>query len=204
MYHGVYDNQRQRRCHRRRNQKSIALLVAMVMVLGAFVGATVAYLFTSADSIVNTFTPASVTTEITEDFDKEVKNNVQVKNTGDISAYIRAEVVVTWQNEKGEIAPTVPVMGTDYNVTFPNGTGWVEHKGFYYYTSAVASQASTGVLLTACQPVEGKAPAGYHLSVEILASAIQSEPQEAVQEAWNVTIKDGKVEAYTVNGGGVG
>lgn len=204
MYHGVYDNQRQRRRHRRRNQKSIALLVAMVMVLGAFVGATVAYLFTSADSIVNTFTPASVTTEITENFDKEVKNNVQVKNTGDISAYIRAEVVVTWQNEKGEIAPTVPVRGTDYNVTFPNGTGWVEHEGFYYYTSAVAPQASTGVLLTACQPVEGKAPAGYHLSVEILASAIQSEPQEAVQEAWNVTIKDGKVEAYTVNGGGVG
>lgn len=188
MYKGSYEPRKpasRRRRRFRRNMPSI-LLIAVVILLGAVVGSTIAYLVTDTDPIKNSFVPATITTEITENFDKEVKNNVQVKNTGDVDAYIRAAVVVTWQNDDGQVYPTAPVEGTDYTVTWTKD-GWVVHTdGYYYYTSVVKPNESTGILLTGCKPVEGKAPDGYHLVVEILSSAIQSKPESAVKEAWGV------------------
>lgn len=192
MYEGAYAQKRKPvRRRRRRTQRPTLLLAALVLIFGALVGSTVAFLFTNTGAVTNTFTPSKVTVDVPEDFDNEVKNNVRVQNTGDIAAYVRAAVVVTWQDDKGNVHPTVPVEGTDYTVTYPANTGWFKHTdGFYYYTSALAPKAETGVLLTACKPVEGKAPAGYHLSVEILASGIQSQPTTAVEDAWPVTVDE--------------
>lgn len=167
------------------SKKTILLLVSLVIVLVAVVGTTIAYLVTNTDPIVNTFKPSKVTTEITEDFKNNVKDNVKVQNTGDVEAYIRAAVVVTWQNDDGEVYPTAPVAGTDYTVTWTKD-GWVEKDGYYYYTSTVKPGNPTGILLTDCKPVEGKAPDGYHLVVEILAQAIQAKPDNAVTDAWGV------------------
>lgn len=177
------------------NMKSLVLLVCVTLLLTCAVGSTVAYLKGKSDSITNTFTPASITTEITENFDQSVKNNVQVKNKGTVSAYIRAAVVVTWQNDAGEVYAVAPVEGTDYTVTWTKN-GWTDKKddGFYYYKTPVAAGASTGILFTACKPVEDNAPEGYHLSVEILAQAIQAEPVGAVTEAWSVTVTDGTIQ----------
>lgn len=185
MYQGSYQNNPQRR-RRRRSRKPTLLMLALAILLVAVVGTTIAYLFTNTGSIANTFTPASVTTEITEDFKNNVKNDVQVKNTGNVEAYIRAAVVVTWQNDAGEVYPTAPVEDTDYTVTWTMG-GWKKHTdGYYYYTSSVAPDKSTGILLTDCKPVAGMTPEDYHLVVEILASAIQSKPDSAVMDAWKV------------------
>lgn len=186
MQKGQFSKRNRNADRNRRSQKPSVLLVALVLLLGAVVGTTIGYLFTNTDSITNTFTPSSVTVTITEKFEDNVKNDVQVKNTGDVDAYIRVAVVVTWQDKDGNIYPTAPVEGTDYTVSYP-GNGWVKHTdGFYYYTSAVAPEASTGILLTDCQPVEDKTPDGYHLVVEILASAIQAKPENAVADAWGV------------------
>ena len=38
--------------------------------------------------------------------------------------------------------------------------------------------------------IDGKAPEGYLLSVEILASAIQSESSSVVADQWGVTVTD--------------
>ena len=45
-------------------------------------------------------------------------------------------------------------------------------------------------------------PDGYHLSVEIAASAIQSVPETVVADEWNVVLTDGKITA--ANGKGAG
>lgn len=186
MQKGQFSKRNRNADRNRRSQKPSVLLVALVLLLGAVVGTTIGYLFTKTDPITNTFTPSGVTVKIDEDFDDGVKNNVKVGNTGDVEAYIRAAVVVTWQDEEGNVYPTAPVEGTDYTVTWTMD-GWKKHTdGFYYYTSAVAQGASTGILLTDCKPAEGKTPDGYHLVVEILASAIQSKPKDAVTEAWGV------------------
>lgn len=188
MYQGKHGNTG-RAPRRPRSKRTLLAALALVLVLGLAIGGTVAYLFTNTDSITNTFTPAKVTTTVEENFENNVKNNVAIKNTGEIDAYIRAMVVVTWQNDKGEVYATAPVENTDYTVTWTKH-GWFEKDGYYYHASKVASNASTGKLLTDCKPVEGKAPEGYHLVVEILAEAIQAEPVAAVQEAWDVKISD--------------
>ena len=71
-------------------------------------------------------------------------------------------------------------------------TGWVTGSdGYYYYTSPVAADDTTGVLIKSCTEITGKAPVGCNLSVEIMAEAIQSVPEEAVEDAWGVTVNNG-------------
>lgn len=161
------------------------LTVALIcLALSLVCGITLAYLFTNTDPIENKFTPASVGIEITETFDYKVKKNVKVTNTGDTECYIRATIVVTWKNDEDEVYPTQPVLGGDYTMTM-GSDDWMQAKdGFWYYKLPVAKGGSTTNLIDLCQPNEGKAPDGYHLSVEIISSAIQSKPVEAV-ESWS-------------------
>ena len=85
-----------------KKQKMLVLSLAVVLLVG--VGTTIAYLISTPDAVKNVFIPSSVSCAVDEDFaNNQVKSNVRVKNTGDIDAYIRAEVVVTWKNENGEI-----------------------------------------------------------------------------------------------------
>ena len=161
--------------------KLLTILVAMTLAVGLIIGGSVAFLTDSDDEIANTFTPSQVTTEVVETFNGTTKSNVSIKNTGNTDANIRAAVVVTWQNEKGEVWGKAPVAGTDYNISFntaeqsePVGKWTQKADGFYYWSAPVAPGANTGILITECTAVEGKAPAGYALCVEIIASGIQA------------------------------
>lgn len=180
---------------KRLDKKRLVLLITSLSILFVLaVGTTLAYLFTQTEPIVNTFTPSTVGIDIDEKIDKNVKENVKIKNTGDIDVYVRAIVVVSWKDKDGNVYATAPVEGTDYNATWTKD-GWVEKDGVYYYTSPVKPGEYTGILLTECKPVEDEeAPEGYNLSVEILSSAIQAEPTDAVEDAWPVKVdKDGKL-----------
>ena len=75
----------------------------------------------------------------------------------------------------------------DYQITFAENTGWTEGAdGCWYYTRAVAPGDSTGILIDKCTQKAEKD--GYKLNVEILASAVQSDPANAVIEAWHVSV----------------
>ncbi len=176
---------------KRLDKKRLVLLITSLSILFVLaVGTTLAYLFDQTEPIVNTFTPSTVGIDIEEKFDENVKENVKITNKGDIDVYVRAIVVVSWKDDSGNVYATAPVEGTDYTVTWTMA-GWVEKDGVYYYTSPVKPRESTDILLTDCKPVEGKeAPEGYKLSVEILSSAIQAEPTNAVYDAWGVTVKE--------------
>lgn len=187
MYQGKFQYQRKPVRRRRHVRRPSVLLLALVILMGALTGSTIAYLFDNSDAIVNTFKPSSVTTEITEEFDGNTKHDVVIKNTGDVTAYIRATYVVTWQNQDGEVHPSQPAAGTDYIITM--GDGWFQGSdGYWYHTAEVSAQESTSVFIDTCAPVEGMAPENYYLSVEILASAIQSVPTNAVNEAWHAVM----------------
>lgn len=187
-----------------RDRPVVLAISVLVLVLG-IVGTTLAYLFDSSAAITNTFTTATAGITVVEELEDGVKNNVQIKNTGDVEVYIRARVIVTWKDEDGNVSATAPIAGTDYTITYQTDTGWFKHTdGNWYYTSPVAAGGSTGVLFTGCNPEEGKTPDGYHLSVEILADSIQAKPENAVQEAWGVKISAGKVESSDSYAGGIG
>lgn len=166
-------------------KRSGILLAAVIVLLAGAVGGTWAFLVAQSEPVQNNFTYAHVSCTIDEKFENDVKSDVTIQNTGDIPAYIRARIVVTWKDASGNVSSTVPVKNTDYTIAF-NETDWTQQGGYWYCNTAVDAMKFTPVLITECKKT-GIAPDGYDLSVEILADAIQSEPASAVTEAWGNT-----------------
>ena len=165
-------------------KRSGILLAAVIVLLAGAVGGTWAFLVAQSEPVQNNFTYAHVSCKIDEKFDGTTKSDVKIQNTGDIPAYIRARIVVTWKDASGNVS-AVPVKDSDYTMTM--GTGWTKGTDdYWYYKTAVDAGEETPILITKCEK-KGNAPKDYDLSVEILADAIQSEPANAVTEAWGNT-----------------
>lgn len=170
------------------NSKSRAklriLLIGLLTVTGICIGGTVAFLTDVTAPVENAFVPSRVTTQVRETLQGGTKTNVTIQNTGTATAYIRAAVVVTWQDQEGNILGTVPVEGTDYSITWEMD-GWERGAdGFCYYRSPVSPGNGTRVLFTDCAPMGDRAPEGYSLTVEIIGSGIQSVPAAVVTDNW--------------------
>ena len=162
--------------------------VALALMLVLSVGGTVAYLSTATGSVTNTFTPTPVECTVVEDpFDQgksTLKTNVSVQNTGKADAHIRATIVVTWQDAAGNVYGQVPVKGEgkDYVLEI-NDTGWEKGTDGYWYCIAAGNlDTQTAVLIKSCTALTSLD--GYTLNVEILAQAIQAEPDAAASAAW--------------------
>lgn len=187
---------------RLRWNRSFVLVVSVLVLLVGIVGASLAYLSMKTEPVKNEFTYGKVSCEVLEDFDGTVKNNVRIKNTGNIPAYIRARVVVTWKNENGDIYGTKPVLNEDYSFTYNINLiyDWTEGGLYFYFPDPVDPDAETDWMLYNFKKSEtANVPEGYDLSVEILADAIQSEPVSAVEEAWGVTVRNGSITAVSGN-----
>ena len=197
MYQGKHYQKNEHVEKRSRAKKPLAALVALVLIIGAVVGGTLAYLAARTDAIVNTFNPAKVDITVEENFKGSTKKDVKITNNGDTEVYIRATYVVTWKDAAENVYPEQPQPGVDYTISLNPKQDWFYYNGYYYYTAPVAPRASTGVLIDSCTPVAERAPEGYTLSVNVLASAIQSVPAEAVGQAWGVSIAPGSVTAYS-------
>lgn len=158
-------------------KKGILLLTAAVLILVCGVGGTLAYLITQTAPVTNTFTPAHVTSEVNEpgwEDGNTVKSNVSITNTGNVSAYIRAAIVITWKDKDGYTTmPTVPVLGQDYELEI-NANDWSQSDGYYYYKDKVAAGGSTTNLIIKCES-KGTYTDGRSLCVEVIGSAIQAE-----------------------------
>lgn len=185
MYQGSYARKPSKpRRSRVRMNKTAVLLLAVILLAGAVIGTTVAYLTTNTDSIANNFEYAKVTCEVKESFSGNKKSNVQIRNTSNIPVYIRATYVVYWADAAGKVV--VNPEGYNYSLTVNPDSKWVENGGFFYYPSPVSSQGLTDGSLLTCTLTNSPANPEYFLHVEIIASAIQSEPSSAVQEAWGI------------------
>jgi hypothetical protein len=116
-------------------------------------------------------------------------------NVADISAFIRVAVVVNWMSADGtKVWATAPKLGTDYSIEFESG--WVQgNDEYWYYTKSVAPTLLTDPLIKKAEQIT-KAPDGYFLSIEIVASAIQSSPDTTVETQW----KNNKVDIEADNG----
>lgn len=194
-----------RRLRRIRSQKARKLLVCLTaLICMAFVGSTIAFLVTQTGQVTNTFQGSKVACAVIENENSEdetsgivsvlKKENVQIKNTGDTQSYIRAKVVITWMSIDGKsVTATKPVEGTDYTIVYAGepdndeNTKWkLAADGYWYYTTPVnAGDVTTDYLIHSCSLNEGATvPEGYYLSVEIIASAIQSTPIDVVTKQW--------------------
>ena len=190
MYNGSHA--RAKKHSRIRMNKLAILFIAVVMLIGAVVGSTVAFLVTKTAPVENKFTYASVSCTVSESFNGTTKEKVQIQNTGTTDAYIRATYVVNWLNKDGSIAPvpqgTIP-NGYTLSISENPDNAWTKGTdGYFYYLTPVAPGGLTDDSLVNCTVTypQGVEPE-YILSVEILATAVQSTPAKAVQEAWGVT-----------------
>lgn len=190
MYNGSHA--RAKKHSRIRMNKLAILFIAVVMLIGAVVGSTVAFLVTKTAPVENKFTYASVSCTVSESFNGTTKEKVQIQNTGTTDAYIRATYVVNWLNKDGSIAPvpqgTTPdgyILSISEN---PNKAWTKGTDGYFYYLTPIAPGGLTDGSLVNCTVTypQGVEPE-YILSVEILATAVQSTPAKAVREAWGVT-----------------
>ena len=168
--------------------KHFAGLLALVLILVCTVGGTVAYLVAHTDPVVNTFTPGKVSCQVEEEFkdNDTVKTKAVVKNTGNVPAYIRVAVVANTIDAQGNITGMA-----DLSEGWLNETDWMKSGDFYYYKGVVQPGDVTANLLTA---------AGIDLTgiqVTILASAIQSMPDGAVKDAWNMSYNTGDWKPVT-------
>lgn len=162
---------------------------ALLMVLFMSVGGTLAWLTAHTSAITNTFTVATPGVEIKEGFDKQTKSNVQVKNTGEVEAYIRVALVPTWEDENGN-AVAEPASLDDLSITWGNSGKWLKGTdGYWYYKEPVAPGDRTAVLLeNATVTTEN----GYHMNLQVMADSIQADPTRAVTAMWG-TDKGGAV-----------
>lgn len=167
-------------------RKTATLLVAIVLLLGVAVGTTVAYLIDRTTPIENKFEYAKTDVTVEEEFTGTEKSNVQVKNESNIPVYIRATYVVNWVDAKGNIVTPDPdeyIYQLDEN---PNNA-WKKVGDYYYYPTPVQPKNSTAGSLLTCTVTKQPENPEYTLNVEILATAIQSEPKDAIKNAWGVT-----------------
>lgn len=191
MYQGNYSSKKRKT----KNRKPLVLLASVAVLVCTMVGGTLAWLTTTTSQVTNTFTPAHVTCAVDESFSAARKSDVSIKNTGDIDAYIRAKIVVSWQDKDGNLYSQTPVLGTDYELNLSNA--WTRGTdGFYYYKDAVAPSQNTNPLILSAKVLAR--PQGmpaefdnFNLAIEIIAEAIQAagttggaNPVPAVKDAW--------------------
>ena len=102
----------------------------------------------------------------------------------------------------------VPACDKDYVIAWSvadasganSASSWVKASdGFYYWTSPVAPNMETDVLIASV--TELKATEDRNLVVDVSTQAVQSVPDDAVREAWNCTVQDSVLIPPYANGG---
>ena len=177
-----------RRPARRRgrfNARLTAIVLATVALLALAIGGTVAWLNAKTDPVENTFDYAYVTCKVIEEnFDGKVKTNVNVQNTSNTYAFLRVKLVAYRTNEAGQ-----HIGGMATIPEFTLGADWVKYGDYYYYTKPVSPDKTNNKPATNLTDYiklggpYGDADGGY-TAIDVMAEAIQSTPEKAVQDAW--------------------
>ncbi len=167
--------------------RTAVLLIAVLLLITTAVGSTAAFLVTKTGPVEESFAYAQVSCQVTRS-----DSALAVQNAGTAQAYIRASYAVNWRDEEGIIAAAEP---EGYSCDLEKGIQWEEGgDGYFYYPAPVDPGGETPSLLT-CSVLCPENPK-YTLSVEVVAEAIQSNPAEAAEEAWGVTVSDGVLTVH--------
>lgn len=190
------------------NRSFVVLAALLVLVLG-IVGTTLAWLTDKTKDLTNAFEYAKVSCNVEETFENNVKSEVKVKNTGNTDAYIRATYVVTIRDEEGNILYDAYetekfqkyMDNLESKISDPRWQKGTD--GYWYYRLPVPPNGETYKLFrekiySAHIEINGTGADTY---IEILASAVQAMPTNAVVDAWKATVQTVQVpeENYTIN-----
>ena len=200
---------RQIKTYSRKPKRSIKpfLIAFCVCILAcAAVSGSLAWLTSTPEHVVNSFIPGEVTIQVDETFDDEhtTKQNVSIKNTGNVPAYIRVALIPAWVDDEGNIAAK-PASLDDCTITWvKDGNGYeddwfIGSDGFYYCKTVIEPGASTPILIKSCTVKDGEHK--YDFELQIIASAVQSLPTSTVGEVWPVVVDTDGTLANKIQGG---
>ena len=202
---------RQIKTYSRKPKRSIKpfLIAFCVCILAcAAVSGSLAWLISTPEQVVNSFTPGVVTIEVDEKFDSTTKSDVRIKNTGNVPAYIRVALVPAWVDDEGNIAAkpaSLEQLHNDCNIAWgEDGNGYeadwfIGSDGFYYCKTVINPGKSTPILIKSCT-VKGEEHE-YDFELQVIASAVQSLPTSTVGEVWPVVVGTDGTLAKKIQGG---
>ena len=194
------------------NRSFVVLAALLVLVLG-IVGTTLAWLTDTTDALTNNFTYAKVSCEVLETVNenKTQKSDVRIQNTGNTDAYIRVTYVVTIRDDNGNILYDA-YETEEFQRYMKYLEDWINVYGFWqkgtdgywYYRLPVPPNEETNNLFRISSissmyiRINGTLRKTH---IEILASAVQAMPTNAVTEAWGATVQTVQVPGrdYTIN-----
>lgn len=192
-----------KRLQRPQNKRRSAAVIAVTAAV-ALVSVAVAFMLRRAE-VQSDFTPAVVTCAVHEKVNGveytaaqspvagSVKSDITAKNTGDTTVFLRLRLSACWVDGTGKVTGTpsaLPQIMLRQN--------WLDGgNGLYYYALPVEPGQSTTVL---CEPIQMKtsvSPTGaaVYQQITVLAEAVQALPEKAAQEAWGVTVENGRITA---------
>jgi len=160
------------RLRRGKIKKYLLLTLSVVLLLSIAAGSTVAYLFDSEVRAANDFKAGHVDCVVTGSDNKFTVMPDPETNT---PVYIRAAVAVNYKDGNGA-----------YNLESPGFTvagNWTQKNDGYFYYNGVVEPGDEPQLTVAV----ASAPTGYTQEIVVLAEAIQSQPANAVTDAWVYT-----------------
>lgn len=188
---------RQIKTYSRKPKRSIKpfLIAFCVCILAcAAVSGSLAWLISTPGPVVNEFIPGEVTIQVDETFNGTTKQNVRIKNTGTVPAYIRVALIPAWVDDEGNIAakPASLELKDDCNIAWgKDGNGyeadWFKGSdGFYYCKTVINPGDSTPILIKSCTVKDGEHE--YDFELQVIASAVQSLPTSTVETVWPVVV----------------
>jgi len=162
------------------------LILISFLLLIAFCSTAFAYMFKQTDYKENAFIPVQVSCEVKEVTNNDIseKSEIKVKNTSNISVYIRLHLVSYWSNNEDIISKSSPI------ISFKLSDNWIKSSdNTYYYRTAVMPSDLTSNLLAEGSVIELQEDnEGNKQVIEVFAEAIQSKPQKAVINSWKITL----------------
>lgn len=190
-----------KRLQRPQNKRRSAAVIAVAAAV-ALVSVAVAFMLRRAEAKID-FTPAVVACTVHEKVNGaevtgsaasgSVKSDITAENTGSTTVFLRLRLSACWVDGTGKVTGTPSALP---QITLRQN--WLDGgNGLYYYALPVEPKQSTTVL---CEPMRmgtSVSPTGaaVYQQITVLAEAVQALPGKAAQEAWGVTVENGRITA---------
>lgn len=189
-----------------RTRLIILLIMTCLTITTAY-----AYMYMKTQLLDNQFVVAEANCLVNETVENNTKKSITVENTGNINSYLRLIIFTYWvdtkpeqnivgRQDKSEPNNGNPILSFNYDQE-----NWIQDGNIYYCKTPIQVGDSTPNLLAegstiALQKVEEEVTSNgvtvtyeYNQVVEVIAEAIQADPEEAAEESWGVTITDNKI-----------
>ena len=184
---------------RRVGMKTFAAMLALVLVIGCAVGGTVAWLVSSTDPVVNTFTYGDINITLSETTGNDYKIIPGVNIGKDPKVTVKKDSEACWLFVKVEKAGTFVANKVTYSIA----TGWTQGDGtnipenvYYREVEAVTADTSYYVLQGSTEYPNGVVTVSEELT-KAEVNSITAENQPKLTFTAYAVQKDGIADAGT-------